>query len=70
MRPWSSSSSLLNRGAHFAISPLVDVRRGHQGAGPEVLGDVLETEVLLNVLLPIFSLLIITTHGCLPSEAR
>ncbi len=40
----------------LACPPPVDVRRAHWGAGPEVLGDVLETEVLLNVLLPLFLL--------------
>jgi hypothetical protein len=40
----------------LACPPPVDVRRGHRGAGPEVLGDVLEAEVLLNVLLPLFFL--------------
>jgi hypothetical protein len=40
----------------LACPPPVDVRRGHRRAGPEVLGDVLEAEVLLNVLLPLFFL--------------
>ena len=40
----------------LACPPPVYVPRGHRGAGPEVLGDVLEAEVLLNVLLPLFFL--------------
>jgi hypothetical protein len=40
----------------LACPPPVDVSRGHRGAGPEVLGNVLKTEVLLDVLLPLFFL--------------
>ena len=34
--------------------PSVNVCRGHRRSGAEVLGDLLEIEVLLNVLLPVF----------------
>ena len=45
------------KGRHeLTCPPSVDVSRGHRGPDPEVLGYVLEAEVLLDVLLPLFSL--------------
>jgi hypothetical protein len=45
------------KGRHeLACPPSVNVGRGHRGPGPEVLGYVLEAEVLLEVLLPLFAL--------------
>jgi hypothetical protein len=47
----------LEEGRHELVCPPpVNVSRGHRGAGPEVLGNVLEAEVLLDVLLPLFFL--------------
>jgi hypothetical protein len=36
----------------LARAPPVNICCGHRGACPEILGNVLDTEVLLNVLLP------------------
>jgi len=46
----------LKRGATSSRALHLDGSRGHRGEGPEVLGNVLEAEVLLDVLLPHFLL--------------
>jgi hypothetical protein len=57
MISWSSFVVTHEKGRHgLACPPSVDVSRGHRGPGPEILGYVLEAEVLLDVLLPLFSL--------------
>ena len=53
MISWSSFVVTHEKGRHgLACPPSVDVSRGHREPGSEVLGYMLEAEVLLDVLLP------------------
>jgi|LauGreDrversion2_3_1035106.scaffolds.fasta_scaffold68964_1 hypothetical protein len=57
MISWSSFVVTHEKGRHgLACPPSVDVSRRHREPGSEVLGYMLEAEVLLDVLLPLFSL--------------